>query len=146
MDVVDKLGLDLHSFIGEVINFVVVLGFLYWILYKKVFHIIEARQEKIDDGLKKSEEAENILNEATKEKKEIISEARQEANDKINKAVELGKKKKDEIALKAKKESERMKNKAKQEALEQKEKIISESKNEIAKMIILGAEKILGEK
>jgi len=131
---------------AEIVNFLVLLAILSFVFYRKIFSVIEERQNKINDGLKKAEEAEEILEDAENEKKNIISEARIEAVLKINKAVEIGQTKKDSIVSKAKKESERIINSARKSGEEEKDKIISSSKNDIAKMIVLGAEKVLAEK
>ena len=144
--IIEILGIDWKLFSAEIINFLILLGIIWWILYKYVFKIIEERQEKIDDGLKKSEEAEKVLNEAKNEKAEIIAEAREEAKKKIEKGIELGKVKKESIIEKAKREASSFLEKAKKNGIDEKEKIINSSKDEIAKMAILGAERILKEK
>jgi len=146
MEFIEKFGIDWKILTAEIVNFLVLLAILSFVFYRKIFSVIEERQNKINDGLKKAEEAEEILEDAENEKKNIISEARIEAVLKINKAVEIGQTKKDSIVSKAKKESERIINSARKSGEEEKDKIISSSKNDIAKMIVLGAEKVLAEK
>lgn len=144
--IIEKFGIDWKIFTAEIVNFLVLLTILSLVFYKKIFSVIEERQKKIDEGLKKAEEAEDILNDANEEKKDIIAEARNEAAKKINKAVSIGQIKKDNIISKAKVESERIVNGARKNGEEEKERIIVSSKNEIAKMIVLGAEKVLSNK
>jgi F-type H+-transporting ATPase subunit b len=131
---------------AEVVNFLVIIGILYFFVFKKVFVNLDKRKSIIADGIKKSEEAEETLQNAHGEKGRIITEARSEANEKIKDAVEKGKEKQDVIVNEAKEKAIEIIENGKVLGEKKKDSIISEADREIAKLAILSAGKILSEK
>jgi ATP synthase F0 subunit b len=124
----------------------VVILILYFFVFKKIFEKLEERKKIITDGIEKSELAGEKLIEAEKKSGEIISEARIEASEKINLAINTAKEKEEIILSEAKNKGEVILEKAKKTGEDQKKDIISEADEEIVKMAILGAEKILSKK
>ncbi len=145
-EIINSFGIDWKIFTAEVVNFLVVVAILYFFVFKKIFKKLDERREVIAHGIKKSQKAEETLKKAEEEKAEIIKEAREEASQKIQQAVELAKEKEDKITSEAKEKAENIIDKSQREAEERKKEIISSADKEIAKMAILGAEKILSEK
>lgn len=124
----------------------VVIGILYFFVFKKVFVKLEERKKIISEGIENSKLAEEKIEEAQKQSGEIISGARIEASDKINLAVATAEERKEVILKEAKEKGGEILDNAKKTGEEKKESIISKAEVEIAKMAILGAEKILSEK
>ena len=145
-EIINKFGIDWKIFSAEIVNFLVLLAILSLVFYKKIFSIVEERQKKINEGLDKSERADMELKEAKEKKKEIILNARKEAKDKIKEAIENAKEKENEILTLAREEEVKIKINAVKDGEQIKQKIINSSKDEIAKIIVLGAEKILSNK
>ena len=141
--IVESFGLDWKLFVPALINFLIVFGALYWILYKTVFSGLEERKEKIKEGIDKYEKSGEYLENAKKESSEIVKKANILSDDRIQKAKELAEEKKNQILAKAKEMSELERKKILVKAEEDKNKIISSAKNDIAEMAILQADKIL---
>ena len=145
-EIINSFGLDWKIFLPEVVNFLIVIGILYFFVFKKIFVNLEKRRKIIIDGVRKSELAEETLKDAQAEKGKIITEARSEANKKINEAIETAKGKQDNILQEAKTKAEEMVGNGKVLGEKQKNSIISAADKEIAKLAILGVEKILEKK
>ncbi len=89
----EGLGIDIKILAGQIITFLVLLAILKKYAYKPFLSIMEQRQKKIADGVKKSEEAEislqkiRALGEEIKEKgekkaKEVVVAAETKAQEK----------------------------------------------------------------
>ncbi len=145
-EIINSFGIKWEIFVAEIFNFLLLIGILYYFLFRKIFENLDKRREIIADGIKKSEQAEEVLEEAKQERAEIVKEARMEADEKIKQALDLAKNKEAEIIKEANKKSAEIISENKNKAEKLKEKIISDADQEIAKLAILGAEKILQEK
>jgi F-type H+-transporting ATPase subunit b len=145
-EIINSFGIDWKIFSAEIVNFLVVIGILYFFVFKKVFVKLEERKKIISEGIENSKLAEEKIEEAQKQSGEIISGARIEASDKINLAVATAEERKEVILKEAKEKGGEILDNAKKTGEEKKESIISKAEVEIAKMAILGAEKILSEK
>ena len=133
-------------FTAEVVNFLIVIGILYFFVFKKIFVNLDKRKSIIADGVKKSELAEETLQDAQTEKGKIITDARTEASEKIQEAVNTAKEKQDTILDEAKTKANEIIENGKALGEKQKDSIISAADKEIAKLAILSAEKVLAEK
>lgn len=87
--VMDGLGIDPKILIGDIITFIVLLAILKRYAYKPFINILERRRKKIEEGVKKSEEAEKSL-----QKIRALAEEVTEANErKSREAVQAAEKK-----------------------------------------------------
>ncbi|MBI4086275.1 MAG: F0F1 ATP synthase subunit B [Candidatus Liptonbacteria bacterium] len=74
-----QLGIDWRLLTSQAVNFLILVTLLTFLVYKPVLKILKERKEKIEDGVRKSEEAETRLSEANLLKKEKLKEAEQDA-------------------------------------------------------------------
>ena len=83
MDLLTKIGIEPKLLLAQVVNFGIVVFIIYYFLHKPLSNLIKTRREKIESGLRKEREAEelmakvqslrqDILTAAAKEKEEII--------------------------------------------------------------------------
>lgn len=91
-ELLEQLGIDWKIFLGQIVNFFILLTVLWAFVYRPLIKIIKERNEKIKTGLQKAEEAnvrlkevDNIgkekLKEAENQSIEIIKKTEQEAKD-----------------------------------------------------------------
>jgi len=144
--IIDSFGLNWKVFLAEIVNFIVVLGIIYWIVKSKVMPILDTRQATIKSGVENAEKAEEMLASAETEKEGIITDAQKEASDTIAASVAKGKERESAILETADSKAADIISQAKAKGESEKEGIIASSKEEIAKMITLGAEKVLSSK
>ena len=74
-----QLGIDWRLLTSQAVNFLILVVLLTFFVYKPILKILKERKTKIEDGVKKSEEAETRLHEANLLKKEKLKEAEQDA-------------------------------------------------------------------
>jgi len=140
---VTSFGLDWRVFISEVVNFLILLGVIYFVIKKFVTPVLEERRAVIASGVEKSEKAAEILESAEKESDSMIAEANQKSSETIAASVEKGKKREADIIAKAEGDAGSILENAQKKGESQKQAIIDGSKEDIAKMIVLGTEKVL---
>jgi len=131
----ESIGIDLKLLIAQIVNFGIVLFVLYRFLYKPLLKAMQARTEKIEQGVKHAEEMSQKIAEieersqkaketAEKEALRVIQEAKKEGEAIIKKSQEEGRS-----------QSEAMIAKTKEEMAEEKENILSEVKEEIIQIV-----------
>lgn len=143
---IQAFGLDWRIFLSEVVNFLVLLGIIFWVIKKYVNPILEKRRDIIADGVAKFEQAEETLASAQSEKETILANANNQASDTIAASVAKGKDRESQILSEADTKAQEILESAKTKGENEKADIIASSKEEIAKMITLGAQKVLASK
>ena len=141
--IVSSFGLDWKIFLAEIVNFGIVLAIIYFLVIKKISPLLEKRRQTIIDGVEKSQKAEETLKAAEAEKADILKAANIEASDTIALSVERAKMREDTILKEAGTKGEVIIKAAERKGHQEKEAIIESSKDDIAKMVVLGVEKVL---
>lgn len=145
-EIIETFGIDVRLLLVQAFNFGLLLLILWYFLYRPVIVMLEQRKEKIEKGVSDSEEAAEKLSEINEEKDSIINLATVEAGGIVEKSRVRGKEKEEELLKEANEKRDRILKDAELKAEEAKNRALEESKTEIARMAILGAEKVLQEK
>jgi len=141
----EGLEIDWKVLVGQIINFAILFGLLSYFVYKPFLALLRNRREKIAEGMKKAEEAENKIKEIEKTKdaadlkneenrKVIILKAEGEAKTRANEIIQVAEDERMVIIAKAQKDSDVLKDKEKEK-----------TKKEIVENAFDLAEKILKE-
>ncbi|MFW0871038.1 MAG: F0F1 ATP synthase subunit B [Patescibacteria group bacterium] len=144
-EIIGQFGLDPKIFIAEIINFLIILGILYYFIFRKISQLLDERSETIREGVENAEQAQATLEKAEAEKMDILQKAGEEASQEIKQAVDTAKKREADIIMGANTRAEEILKEAEHKGEHLKEKLVHSSQDEIAKMVVLGAEKILRE-
>ena len=142
-EIIHAFGIDGRLIIIQIFNFAILAGVLWYFLYTPVLKILDEREAKIKKGIEDAKNAELALSEADAKKTEIIHEARKEAVNIVQHGVIHGEEKQKLILEEASQKALRYIDQATIQAEQIKENARKESEAEIAKLAILGAEKIL---
>lgn len=129
---------------AQIINFLVLLFILQKLLYKPILKVLEERKRRIEESLLNAEKIqkeleeteirrEKVINEAIDEGKKIIAEATASAGQIIS-----------EAHTKAKSDMDAMMEQGVQMIAGEKDKMTREVKSEVAGMIEMSLEKVLG--
>ncbi len=145
-DLFSAFGVNWKLLITQVINFGLLLVLLRYFLYKPVLKIIDERKEKIAKGVQDAEEAGKKLALAEVEKESLIKDANVKAEEIVAEAKTYATEKGNALVHEAEAKSEAILSDAEARAEEAKHRALKESEAEVAKLAILGAEKILREK
>ena len=141
--VLTTFGIDWRLLLINAFNFGLLLTVLWYFLYAPIMRMLEDRRTKIASGVKSAEEAEQKLKEISSEKKSILASASHDAEEMLAKAKEVGKHKEQELVKEAHEKSAKIVEEATMRAEDAKRRALAESKEEVARMVVLGAEKIL---
>lgn len=146
LSVIEQFGINWKLVLAETINFLVVLGILYYFVFRKVVNFIDERNNTIKSGVENAEKAEETLANAESEKESILTQAHKDASETIADSVAKAKERESVILATANDKAGEILDESKKKGEAEKQSIIDSSSAEIAKMITLGAEKVLRER
>ena len=139
------LGLTLPSFIGQLINFLILLGLLTFFGYKPIRKMLDERSNRIRQGMEQAEATKLEYERAQGEVEKQIRKAREEGQSIIEQAVQAGNRLKEEARQEARKETQAIVEKARAELDRERDKIVDELRKEFVDTAILAAERVLSE-
>jgi F-type H+-transporting ATPase subunit b len=142
--ILSDFGIDWRLFAAQIVNFLVLLFILKKLLYKPILNLLDERKKRIEESLANAEKIqkeleeteinrEKVINEAIEESKKIIAEATVSANQIVADAH-----------AKAKADMDKMMEEGRQMIAGERDKMTREVKGEVAGMIELSLEKVLG--
>jgi len=141
-----SFGIDWRLLIINSVNFFVLLGALSYFLYAPMMRMLEERRQKIIRGMEDADSASARLAEIEEARAGMLAQAGQDADEVLSRARTAALRREKESQVAAEATVARVAQQAAAEAHELKERALSESKQEIAKLIILGTEKLMKEK
>lgn len=145
-EIIKTFHIDAKLILAQFINFAIVFFVLYKFAYGPVLKVLKDRAKKIEKGLTDAEESQKKLTEMSEKEREVLVKARKDAQEIIKKAEDQAIKNKEGIIAEANKQADVLIKKAQLGIEEEKNKVMSEVKNEIAGLVMLATEKIIGEK
>ncbi len=135
-------GIDWHLLLINAVNFGLLLAGLTFFLYKPLTNMLRERRERVAQGVADAEAAGMRLKEIEESRSHKLAEAGAEADSIISSARAAGSEKAREIAAQAESSAARTLSEASAQATEMKREAINESKEEVARMIVLGIDKL----
>lgn len=136
MEALGKLGLNPWLLIAQIFNFALLLGILYYFLYKPILKMFHDRSRKIDEGLQNAEKLKADAAASEQRQKEALEQARQEAQRIVEQAARLGDEEKKKILEMAHEESRKIVDRTLKEINAEKKQIMSEIKKEVGAMVV----------
>lgn len=131
------------TLLGELIAFAVFVLFCMKFVWPPLIGAIEARQQKIADGLAASDRAEQDLRLVQEKVKQQLAEAKTQASALIDQAKKREQQIIDEASVKAQSEREKILAQAKAEIDAERIKAREELRKQVAVLAVAGAERIL---
>ena len=144
--VLGSLGINLKLFIAQLVNFAVVLLVLWKWAYKPIVKMMDEREKKIGQSVLNAEKIEKEMAQLEIRKNQVVLEAEKQAQAIISEAKELSEKIRQQQTEKTKVELEKLVVKGKESLETEKVRIVKDAKNEIADLVVLACEKVMGEK
>jgi len=140
----EALGINLLSFIAQIVNFLIVMLLLWKFAYKPVLKMLDERKMKIEQGLEDAEKAGKDRGEAELEAEKIREKAYKEANEILKNAKDAANAEAGELVKKASDQADRIMKSAREEAAAMKEKVMADAKKEISDVVVIALDKIVG--
>jgi F-type H+-transporting ATPase subunit b len=139
------IGLDLATFIGQLVSFLILLGLLVCFGYRPVRKMLKERSDRIREGLEQAEATGREYERAQAEAEAQISKAREEARLIVAEAGQAREKLMKEARSEARQEARAMMERNKSELEQERREMIADLRREFADAAILAAEKVIGE-
>lgn len=139
-------GIDWKLLLIQSINFGVLLAALTYFLYTPIMRMLEERRTKVAQGVADAEAAAHKLAHIESSRSEILSKAGKEADEVVAVARAAATQKEKEMLAKGEAATALMLKEAEVQAQELKAHALRESKEEVAKLIVLGIEKAMVQK
>lgn len=139
-------GIDWRLLILQIINFGVLVGALWFFLYKPVLSMLRGREEMVAKGVQDAQEAEKTRKEVEETKGEILRSAEGEAHEVVAAAKQQGSDERTKILKDAEERAAKVAKDAELRAKETDKKARKDAEKEIARLSILAAEKVLEKK
>jgi F-type H+-transporting ATPase subunit b len=108
MDILTKFGFDLKLFLGQAVNFLILVFIFQRFLYKPILGVLKEREDRIKKGLDDSKAAAEALERSGRESAEILKAAKQGAQEIMDNAKKAAEEIKKEMIDSSRAESEKM--------------------------------------
>jgi len=139
------LGLDLATFIGQLVSFLILLGLLVYFGYKPIRKMLDERANRIKEGMEQAEAAKQEYEQAKVAVQAQIGKARGEGQGIIAQATQIGDRLKEEARGEARKEAQSIVDRTRVELERERDKAIDDLRREFVDTAILAAEKVINE-
>ena len=144
--ILEVFGIDWRLLAVNAINFGILLLLLKYFAYGPIMAALEARRQKVSEGVRNADLAERKLKSIEASRTEILAQAGKEADAVLAHGREAGMAKEKEIIAEGETAATALLKDAENQANEMKARAIAESREEVAKLIVLGMEKGMGSK
>lgn len=138
-----SFGIDGRILLWQVINFGVLFGVLWYLLYKPVKKIMREREDKVRESLERADKLEVKSKELEEEFRSKMAAQRKEIEEMHKRAMAEQKRLEKELKEKAEGEATRILAEAKDAAKKERVEIMKETEEDIKRLAVLLAEKIL---
>ncbi len=139
-------GIDWRLLVINIFNFGLLLVGLRYFLYKPLTDMLEKRRTAVAQGVHDAAAAKEQLQEIESSRAAVLSKAGKEADETLARARAAAAVKERELIAAAEVAAAAIVGGAEAAGKEMKEQAIQESKQEVAKLIVLGMEKIMAKK
>jgi F-type H+-transporting ATPase subunit b len=142
--ILSDFGVNWMLLSAQVVNFLVLLFILQKLLYKPILKMLDLRRQKIEESLLNAEKIQKELEETEASREKVINEAIEEGRKIISEATAQGTLLMAESQAKAREDMEAMMEQGKAMIAGEKDKMTREVKADVARMIEMSLEKVLG--
>lgn len=140
---ISSLGINLKSFLFQLITFIIVLLILRRWVFPKLVATLEERRKTLEESLVAAKATQEALEKAEEQSADILHKAREQADAALADAAAQGKEAIAKAEAAASERAERVLNEARQQIEQERNKLREELKGELADLVVLTTEKVL---
>jgi F-type H+-transporting ATPase subunit b len=140
-----KLGLNLPGLVSQLVNFTIILVALRVFLWKPFLRVLDERRQRIEEGLKASEQAAHAAESSQEESRRILETARAGSRDIVARAQDTAARLGAELEAQARRDSEQIVTRARQEIDAERQQAIQALRAEFADLTVRAAERVVGQ-
>ena len=130
------LGIQWPKLLAQMLNFSIVLFMLWRFAYKPIFTMLEARRQKIAEGMANAEKIKAQLAKTEADRKEILTQAGDQANKLIEEARAAAARVREVETQKAIAAAEQIIIKAREAAAQDHDRMLAELKREVGRLVV----------
>jgi len=140
----EGLGINLNFLLSQVVNFLILFVALYFLLWKRVLNALDARRQRIQEGLEKAEQAEEELARAQAAYAEKVAEGEAEAERITAKAQEAAEQARAQVLAEGRAQAEAELADLRAQFDREREQMLKDLRGQIGALAIAAAQKIIG--
>ncbi len=141
---IETFHLDVKLILAQLVNFLIVLGVLYYFALKPLTKMMNERSSKIEKSLADAKEIEARMSLSEKERAETLNKTKKETAELLEQARKVAESNKQETLQQTKEEVEKLFAAGKEQLNREKEKMVGEVKAEIGGLVVEATKKVLG--
>ena len=139
------IGIDWQVLLAQLINFGILFGLLFFLLYKPMRRTFDARSNRIKESMEQAEQIKEQMARTEEQVKEQLAAARREGQDILAQAAQMGDRLKEETRGEARQEAEVIVARERTEIERERDEAIDEVKRQFVDLAITAAEKVVNE-
>jgi F-type H+-transporting ATPase subunit b len=139
-----QLGFNLPSLIAYLVNFIVLLGILFFFAYKPLIRLMDQRAERIRESLEAADQARQEAATSREAVEEALNEARQQGQRLLDQTREAAERYRAEEMDRARQEAENFVLRARAEIQRERDAAIEEVRSNFGDLAITAAERVIG--
>ena len=139
----EGLGINIPTFLAQIINFAILLGLLYLVAYKPLMRILDERSRRMKESMEQTELIKEQAAHAEEEVKKQLDVAAKEGEAVIARATRIGEETRRQIKQEARQEAESLIDRARGEIQQERNEAINELRKEFAELAIMAAGKVI---
>lgn len=143
MELISKLGINLGMLIAQLANFLLLLFVLKKFVYGPVLEKLEQRKAMIAKSVSDARNAEDTLKDIEKARAEMLEKTKSQSLAMIEAAANSAEEAKNSITESARREAQEIFEQSKLQIAREKEKMLKEASEELGKLVVRAAEKII---
>lgn len=143
MELIAKLGIDAKILIAQIVNFVILLFVLGKFVYGPVVEKLEQRRGMIAKSAHDAKKSEELLKEIEQTRLDMIAQTKKVTLEMIEQAAKTAEETKNSIVESARQETQQIHEQSKLTLAREKEKMLKEASEELGRLVVSAAEKII---
>lgn len=141
----EGLGINPNFLLSQIVNFVILFVALYFLLWKRVLGALDARRQRIQEGMERAEQAEEELARAQAAYAEKVAEGEEEAERIKAEAKESANQERVQVLDETRVQAEAILADARVQADLERQHMLKELRGQVATLAIAAANKVIGE-
>lgn len=138
-----ELGLQLSTFVGQLVSFALLVLLVMRFGYKPIRHMLDERSRRIRESMDQAEATKSEYQRAQADYEQKLAEAREEARKIVVQAEQAAEKLKREAAREADQQARAIVQKARSDFESERQEIMDSLRGQFADVAILAAEKVI---
>ena len=141
----EDIGISLSGLVAQLVNFFILFGILFLVLYKPVMRMLKERSDRIKEGMEQAEQVKERMAETEQQVKKQLEAARKEGQNILAQAGQIGEQLKEAARQEARQEAEAIVVRARVEIERERDAAIDELRRQFSDLAIMAAERVINE-